>query len=161
MTEEPQVEGIVDADVQSSPPPRPAPKVVTRDKNEREGIVVHNQPKLANIIQEEYSSNVPPIIVEPDAPHVTPLHQLNEFPTWIDCPYCKKRTMTKITKEDTSMQMVVGLVLCLFCVCLACAPCLCGWFQNTHIHCSSCGARIATIPHDGPIQLAPITVNQQ
>jgi hypothetical protein len=36
---------------------------------------------------------------------VTPLNRLRAEPTWIDCPFCKRRAMTKTNKEGTSMQM--------------------------------------------------------
>ncbi|OTA82864.1 hypothetical protein M434DRAFT_400883 [Hypoxylon sp. CO27-5] len=165
MATESHIEGIVDTHTQAPP------KAVTRNENEREGILASSRPQSVDVIQQQYvspqsnmvtSMKVPPIMPEgDDAPRVTPLHQVNENPTWINCPNCQRRTKTKITKEDTSMQMVAGILLCLFCICLACAPCLCGWCQNTHIHCSSCGTRIATIPHDGPMQLAPIAMGRE
>ncbi|KAI0838523.1 hypothetical protein F5Y06DRAFT_48470 [Hypoxylon sp. FL0890] len=161
MSGKPQTEGIIDTHVSPSSSLQPAPPLVTRNENGREGIVVSNQPQLADLIKEEYSSHVPPVTVVPDPPPVTPLHLLPPEPTWIDCPYCKKQAMTKITTEGSSMQMAMGLVLCLFCICLACAPCMCGCFENTHIHCSNCNTRVATIPHDGPIQVAPIVNGQQ
>jgi lipopolysaccharide-induced tumor necrosis factor-alpha factor len=36
---------------------------------------------------------------------VIPLNQLGEQPQWIDCPFCHQRTMTRVNKEGTSMQM--------------------------------------------------------
>ncbi|KAI1089236.1 hypothetical protein F5B19DRAFT_467977 [Rostrohypoxylon terebratum] len=124
--------------------------------------------KVENFIQDEniilsgptpsttIQSMEPTIVREQDPPKVTPLENLTETPAWIDCPSCNRRAMTRISKEGTTMQTVVGFLLCLCCVCLTCLPCLCGWFENTDIYCTSCGIRIATIPVDGPIQLAPV-----
>jgi DNA-directed RNA polymerase subunit RPC12/RpoP len=83
---------------------------------------------------------------------VTPLHMLSDKPSQIDCPFCEKRTMVKIHKVGTSMQAVVGVILCLFCIFLACLPCLCGMFENTEYFCSNCNQKVAQRPHDGPIQ---------
>ena len=38
---------------------------------------------------------------------VTPLDRLGELPAWIDCPFCKQRTKTMVTKEGEGMQMFV------------------------------------------------------
>ncbi|KAI1771049.1 hypothetical protein F4818DRAFT_430967 [Hypoxylon cercidicola] len=98
----------------------------------------------------------PRISVGPNAPVVTPLHMLTEHPTYIDCPFCRQCTMTRTTREGTSTQTLAGVVLCCICVCLACLPCIGGWCENVNIFCSSCNSRVATLPHDGPIQLAPV-----
>ncbi|EQB59212.1 hypothetical protein CGLO_00429 [Colletotrichum gloeosporioides Cg-14] len=47
----------------------------------------------------------PTIEALPPPPTVTPLHALGDTPQPIDCPFCKKRTQTTITKEGTSMQI--------------------------------------------------------
>lgn len=39
---------------------------------------------------------------------VTPLQSLGENPTWIDCPFCRKRTMTRTSKEGSSAQTYVS-----------------------------------------------------
>ncbi len=36
---------------------------------------------------------------------VTPLNQLGDRPQWIDCPFCKRRTLTRLDKDGTPMQM--------------------------------------------------------
>ncbi|OHF01195.1 hypothetical protein CORC01_03510 [Colletotrichum orchidophilum] len=84
---------------------------------------------------------------------VTPLHMLGDGPQWIDCPFCNQRTQTVITKEGTAMQMVAGALCCLFCVCLACVPCIAGWCENMHYSCARCKNRVATRPYDGTIQV--------
>jgi len=41
-------------------------------------------------------------------PGVVPLNQLGDTPQWIDCPFCQKRTQTRLDKEGTPMQMYVS-----------------------------------------------------
>ncbi|KAK2608659.1 hypothetical protein QQS21_002770 [Conoideocrella luteorostrata] len=84
---------------------------------------------------------------------VIPLNQLADKPQWIDCPFCHKRTMTIVQREGTSMQIVVGAVLCLFCICLTCVPCLAGWFEDTEYRCSGCKNMVAVRRHDGPLEI--------
>ncbi|KAI1103392.1 hypothetical protein F4804DRAFT_310302 [Jackrogersella minutella] len=162
MADKAQTEGITDANTQTHSQIQ-ASENPDRIEIERGNNPATTQLQLADLIQEEYSSpqrpardnRGPQIIREKDPPNATPLQQLTENPTWIDCPFCKKRTKTKVTKEGTATQSLVGFILCLCCVCLACLPCMCGWFEITYICCSSCNARVATIPVDGPLQLAP------
>lgn len=84
---------------------------------------------------------------------VVPLEHLDNNPQWIDCPWCQKRTHTRVEKEGTSMQMLTGVVLCLLCVCLACLPCIAGWFEDTHQFCSNCGKKVSTRSHEGHLQV--------
>ncbi|KAI1759689.1 hypothetical protein GGR53DRAFT_512858 [Hypoxylon sp. FL1150] len=160
----------------------PAPPSITIDAPaaapQQEGISTgdEKQPQISGFTQEENSQTQklnpptmnppnsstpnndkgPQISVGQNAPMVTPLHMLTENPTMIDCPFCRQRAMTRVTKEGTSTQTLAGVVLCLFCVCLACLPCVAGWCENVNIFCSSCSNRVATIPHDGPLMLAPV-----
>lgn len=48
-----------------------------------------------------------PIRIEPvpQVATVTPLHLLRENPTWIDCPFCERRAMTRVGHEDSSTTM--------------------------------------------------------
>jgi hypothetical protein len=39
------------------------------------------------------------------APGVVPLNQLGDQPQWIDCPFCQRRTMTRLNTEGTPMQL--------------------------------------------------------
>ncbi|KAI1453637.1 hypothetical protein F4805DRAFT_442595, partial [Annulohypoxylon moriforme] len=164
---EKQTEGVINTQPETQTPPIHAleHQDITKNENQnQESATVYTQPQLANFIQEENvdprnaprGEHKPQIVHERDPPIAIPLQNLTDAPTWIDCPFCKKRAMTKISKEGSSMQMVMGFVLCLCCICLACLPCVCGWFETTHIYCTSCDRRIATIPVDGPIQLAPV-----
>ncbi|KAK3402411.1 hypothetical protein B0T20DRAFT_346455 [Sordaria brevicollis] len=77
-------------------------------------------------------------------PGVIPLENLNgEMPQWIDCPFCQRRTQTRVDKEGSSMQILTGFLCCLVCVCLACVPCMAGWFEEYHYFCSGCNKRVA------------------
>ncbi|KAF4458672.1 LPS-induced tumor necrosis factor alpha factor [Fusarium albosuccineum] len=89
----------------------------------------------------------------PDVERVTPLHMLGESPAWIDCPFCQRRTMTKVNTEGSGTQVVMSILCCLICVCLVCLPAAAGWFEHTHHYCSNCNARVVTRPYDGPIQV--------
>ncbi|KAF6798773.1 hypothetical protein CSOJ01_12662 [Colletotrichum sojae] len=115
----------------------------------------------ASLIQDENITSPPPtyqkagptITPLPAADAVTPLQMLGDKPQLIDCPFCQKRTMTDISKEGTSMQMVVGALCCLFCICLTCVPCIAGWFEDIHYSCGHCHQRVATRPYNGTIQV--------
>lgn len=96
---------------------------------------------------------MPPIVSEPEPQMVTPLQRLTATPTFIDCPFCLQRTQTNVSTEGTSMQTIAAALCCLVCVCAVCLPYACHWFEDTHIYCSRCKARVATIPHDGHIHI--------
>lgn len=61
--------------------------------------------------------------------------------------------MTRVAKEDSSMTMVAGGLLCLVCICLTCLPCMLGWCQNIDHYCSACGKQLTHKPHDGIVQV--------
>ena len=46
-----------------------------------------------------------PAVPEQPALGVTPLNRLGDGPQWIDCPFCKRRTMTRLNSEGTAMQV--------------------------------------------------------
>ncbi|KAJ2976331.1 hypothetical protein NQ176_g5016 [Zarea fungicola] len=84
---------------------------------------------------------------------VVPLNMLGDQPQPIDCPFCRQRTMTEIRREGSSMQIIVGALFCLVCVCLTCVPCLAGWFEDMEYRCSQCKNMVARRRHDGPLEL--------
>ncbi|KAH8900964.1 hypothetical protein GQ53DRAFT_740787 [Thozetella sp. PMI_491] len=79
---------------------------------------------------------------------VTPLEHLTPESKFIDCPFCHRRTQVQMQKEGTAMQTVAGVVCCLFCLCLACVPCLAGWFENENYVCTGCHKKVATRFYD-------------
>ncbi|KAI1175535.1 hypothetical protein F4777DRAFT_321626 [Nemania sp. FL0916] len=155
--------------------------VITVDSREEKGPTHHNANQTAGeitkhegpapptslppaLIQEEYvapaaapiADNIPQVVEVPNPPDVTPLQHLTEEPTYIDCPFCNRRALTRITKEGDSQQSLASLVCCLICLCFACLPQLAGWCENVHVWCTACGRKVAMIPHNGgPVQLAP------
>ncbi|KAM3502598.1 hypothetical protein MY10362_004752 [Beauveria mimosiformis] len=84
---------------------------------------------------------------------VVPLNMLSDQPQPIDCPFCHRRTMTEIRKEGSSMQILVGALFCLVCVCLTCVPCLAGWFEDVEYRCSQCKNMVARRRHDGALEV--------
>ncbi|KAK3380784.1 hypothetical protein B0H63DRAFT_192961 [Podospora didyma] len=83
---------------------------------------------------------------------VTPMHLLSDHPQWIDCPFCHHRAQTRVEKVGTPMQAVAGVLCCLLCVCLACVPCMAGWFEETHYFCTACKQKIAVRSDNGVLQ---------
>ncbi|KAI0906892.1 hypothetical protein F4824DRAFT_483087 [Ustulina deusta] len=153
--------------------------VITMDSHERKGPAHHNANQTTNettkddgpapstslpqaLIQEEHiapavapiADNMPHIIEERNPPMVTPLNRLTATPAYIDCPFCKTRSLTRIEKEGDSQQTIASVLCCIFCLCFACIPHLAGWCENVNIFCTSCHTKVAIIPHDGsPIQV--------
>lgn len=92
-------------------------------------------------------------------PLVTPINMLQgESPQWIDCPWCYQRTQVTVERHGTSMQMLTGILCCLFCVCLACVPCIAGWFEETQYSCGNCKKLVARRDDNGTINVFGPTV---
>ncbi|ORY68405.1 uncharacterized protein BCR38DRAFT_481896 [Pseudomassariella vexata] len=86
----------------------------------------------------------------------TPLNGLGALPAVIDCPYCHRRTQTRVHEEDSSMTIVAGIALGCLCICLACLPCILHWCQNIDHYCTGCNQRVVHIQHGGvPQVIAP------
>ncbi|KAI1117715.1 hypothetical protein F5Y14DRAFT_321150 [Nemania sp. NC0429] len=119
------------------PAPVELPAHITQDGNPG-GYVSHSKPQATS---------------EGDQRMVTPLTALTAAPTWIDCPFCHTRARTKTEEEGQGAQMCCGFVLCLIFLPLACIPCLFHLFEKTVVSCSACNRAVATIHHEGPIEL--------
>ncbi|KAH7629663.1 hypothetical protein B0T09DRAFT_134640 [Sordaria sp. MPI-SDFR-AT-0083] len=91
-------------------------------------------------------------------PGVVPLTQLGGGPQWIDCPFCRRRTQTRVEKDGGGTQVLVGFLCCLVCVCLACVPCLAGWFEEWNYYCTGCGQRVACKKDDHLQVFGPTTI---
>ena len=107
----------------------------------------------------------------PNPPKVTPIEQLGEVPAWIDCPYCKRRTQTRVQqvgsssqeygdpisivwKHTNSLLSLLSIVCCLICICLVCLPSMAGWLSDFEHYCTNCGNKVAKRSHDGgPVQV--------
>ncbi|KAF2738502.1 hypothetical protein EJ04DRAFT_509645 [Polyplosphaeria fusca] len=111
-----------------------------------------------------------------DSTMVTDLEHLGESPAYIDCPYCEKRTLTRVEQNDSSQTTHVNPFLCLLrlmyvlrpayhsyrlaaalcCLCCGvitvCIPFLCHWCADIDHRCSECGKQVSHKPHDGPVQ---------
>jgi hypothetical protein len=94
--------------------------------------------------------------MDPASSHVVALPHLGPQPEWIDCQFCRQRTKTNVVQKGTGMQVVMGTVLCLLCICLAPLPCMLHWFEETQWFCTNCKNMVATKGgKDTPIQVTP------
>ncbi|RSL41959.1 hypothetical protein CEP53_012445 [Fusarium sp. AF-6] len=84
---------------------------------------------------------------------VTPLARLGDRPEFIDCPFCKRRAETTISKEGSDTQCLLSVLCCLVCICFTCLPQLAGWAEDIHHSCSNCKRRVATKRHSGTVQV--------
>ncbi|KAM0797169.1 hypothetical protein BDR22DRAFT_466358 [Usnea florida] len=97
------------------------------------------------------SVGTPAIVPISNPLFVTPLDQLLEVPAFIDCPYCKRRTQTRVTHEDSTAATLAGVICCMLTCIGTCIPCLLGWCQDTNHYCSGCNKQVTHRPHDGAI----------
>lgn len=83
---------------------------------------------------------------------VTPLDRLREVPDFIDCPFCKRRTQTRVTHENSNTTRLAGVICCLLTgIICSCLPCLLGWCQDTNHYCSECNNQVTHKPYDGAV----------
>ncbi|KAK0707920.1 hypothetical protein B0H67DRAFT_324628 [Lasiosphaeris hirsuta] len=98
-----------------------------------------------------------PMTAEQGTLYVTPLEQLTAVqggaPQFIDCPFCHQRSKVRFNTEGTPMQILVGILLCILCIFLACLPCCAGWFEETNFFCSKCNKMVAKRDDHGRIQV--------
>ena len=115
-------------------------------------LLIANLPSPTDILHSAYQQHPQPGYAQQPT-YVTTLARLQDQPELVDCPFCHKQAMTRVAKEDSSMTMVAGGLLCLVCICLTCLPCMLGWCQNVDHYCSACGKQLTHKPHDGIVQL--------
>ncbi|KAH9836895.1 LPS-induced tumor necrosis factor alpha factor [Teratosphaeria destructans] len=101
-----------------------------------------------NAAKDPYPSQQP---MTSTAPPVTPLNLLRDSEAWIDCPFCQRRTRTRIDKVDSGMTYVLGLLLCLICICAACIPCIAHWCADIDHYCGDCGQRVASMKYNSGV----------
>ncbi|CEJ93692.1 hypothetical protein VHEMI09265 [[Torrubiella] hemipterigena] len=139
------------------------------DANNNEPPPQYYDPKSSQQPQQQTSNQqAAPGQAAPTQRHPTvPLHMLADGPQWIDCPFCHHQSQTVVTKRGTDMQTIAGVVLCCFCVCLACLPCIAGWCEDREYRCSHCKNLVAVHPDGGVMQIytpagpAPVAVPVQ
>ncbi|KAK7928253.1 hypothetical protein PG985_005251, partial [Apiospora marii] len=85
--------------------------------------------------------------------YAVPLQCLIDLPAIVDCPFCNHRVLTHTIENDSSMTLITGLALGFACICLACLPCLGGWFQDVDHYCPVCKQRVAAVPYGKPAQI--------
>lgn len=88
---------------------------------------------------------------------VVPLHLMGDEPEWVDCPFCKKRSKTRVVREGRKRQCLAGTALCLACCPLLALPYCLHWFERREWFCSSCNSQIAVRIQDGELKLLPVT----
>ncbi|KAI0158125.1 hypothetical protein GGR57DRAFT_35924 [Xylariaceae sp. FL1272] len=150
-------------------PPRPSSMPSSRVKDPRSvcrSFLCKRKKQLTTTVCRDTPKPIaPPVVdyvsqvVELQNP-VTPLWRLGPDPTYIDCPFCHNRAITRIVKarccEHTCQSRLAGAVCHFVCICRTCMPCLAGRCKNCTIYCTSCGNKVALIPRDGPVRvLAP------
>ncbi|KAK8128613.1 hypothetical protein PG984_009721 [Apiospora sp. TS-2023a] len=85
--------------------------------------------------------------------YAVPLQCLIDLPAIVDCPFCHHRVLTHTVENDSSMTLITGLALGFACICLACLPCIGGWFQDVDHYCPVCKQRVAYVPYGKPAQI--------
>ncbi|KAJ4109549.1 hypothetical protein NW765_004437 [Fusarium oxysporum] len=90
----------------------------------------------------EYASGLEVIPAPPGSNTVTPLHLLGDQPEAIDCPFCLRRSETRVKKKPSSTTHLQAVALLMTTVCGAVAPYMAKWsFDIEHI-CDNCQNRV-------------------
>ncbi|KAH7222635.1 uncharacterized protein BKA55DRAFT_743868 [Fusarium redolens] len=121
--------------------------------------VIHDAPELALVEYAHNRDNLPMISTTPQtnieyasglevipAPRasntVTPLHLLGDQPEAIDCPFCLRRSETRVKKKPSNTTHLQAVALLMTTVCGAVAPYMAKWsFDIEHI-CDNCQNRV-------------------
>lgn len=116
---EPQQQGVTTLEVEAASPshehnqekvqpaPEPAPAQGQPDPDLIQ-FTSHHDSVVTSPPPQEKPMAADHMIVPEGAPQmVTPLEYLTEKPTYIDCPHCHQRAMTRVNKEGSSMQTYV------------------------------------------------------
>ena len=87
---------------------------------------------------------------------VARLDSLGDTPQDIDCPYCQRQTRTRVEQHASTMTILAGVLVGLFCICLAWIPCAAHFAYDKEWYCGSCGAKLAYRQHESsPVVLHP------
>ncbi|KAK7997837.1 glycoside hydrolase family 43 protein [Apiospora arundinis] len=101
--------------------------------------------------QQQFNNGAMPQMQAPG--YAVPLQCLADLPAIVDCPFCHHRVLTHTMENDSSMTLLAGLAIGFACICLACLPCLGGWFQDVDHYCPVCKQRVAFVPYNKPAQI--------
>jgi hypothetical protein len=78
---------------------------------------------------------------------VTPLHLLGDQPDMIDCPFCLRRSETKIVREASNVTHLLAGLCCITTACGVFAPYMLDWATHIEQHCTNCNRRVTRRPH--------------
>jgi len=105
----------------TKPPPIKSPSIGTSDLN------VQRKPKIP---------------FHPNPLYTTPLSEIDTHPTYVDCPWCNSRSLTRVEKENGEGTQKVARILSLFLVVPYILPYAFRWCQDLGHYCESCGSKI-------------------
>ncbi|KAM5341163.1 hypothetical protein ACJ41O_015272 [Fusarium nematophilum] len=90
----------------------------------------------------EYASGLEVMAVPQTVHTVTPLHLLGDQPDSIDCPFCLRRTETRVKKKPSNVTHLQAVALLMTTVCGAAAPYLAKWSFDVEQFCTRCNNRV-------------------
>ena len=78
-------------------------------------LIIYYRPRPAHTVDQDKSDSKPVGGIQNEARngitnYVVPLERLAQKPEWIDCPYCKQRTQTKVTENESSATGYVAIL---------------------------------------------------
>ncbi|KAH7152627.1 hypothetical protein EDB81DRAFT_881593 [Dactylonectria macrodidyma] len=109
-------------------------------------VVIFHQPDKCDSPPEtsdSYNQGVPPAIPNPMVDTVTPLHLLDDQPDTVDCPFCRRRTETRVKKSPSLMTHVAATTLLITTVGGAVAPYARNWKSHVSHYCENCNRKVA------------------
>ncbi|KAK8118421.1 LPS-induced tumor necrosis factor alpha factor [Apiospora kogelbergensis] len=134
----------------STLPAQTAGDAITPAQPQQQQTAQHQYQGKEQPPQQPYDASMPQL----QAPgYAVPLQCLADLPAIVDCPFCHHRVLTHTMENDSSMTLLAGLALGFACLCLACLPCLGGWFQDVDHYCPVCKQRVAFVPYNKPAQI--------
>ncbi|WZH45708.1 uncharacterized protein QYS62_006776 [Fusarium acuminatum] len=90
----------------------------------------------------EYFSGLEVVPVQRSVNSVTPLHLLGDQPESIDCPFCLRRSETRVKKKPSSTTHLQAVALLMTTVCGAAAPYIAQWSFDVEQFCQNCDNRV-------------------
>lgn len=105
---------------------------------------------MASTIQspQPYTPNVETMSMAPTQfLTVTPLHLLGDQPDMIDCPFCLRRTETKVIREASPVTHIIASLCCVTTGLGVFAPYMLDWAAHIEQHCTNCNRRVTRKPH--------------